>query len=148
MPPSNEPVFTSLLRAFCLLSAVSCLALPFFPWISNSEITLSPLLFWLEPAALELPASVWKELCLTGLVCSTSIILFLGMCIALFCPAPAQLLTFLEMGFWVEALSALGIVRGALFSQNFQPTAFCLAAVILGLSGGFLSKKYRKTLVP
>lgn len=148
MPPSNEPVSTSLLRVFCLLSAVSCLVLPFFPWISNSEITLSPLLFWLEPAVLELPSPVWKELCLTGLVCSASIILLLGMCVALFYPAPAKLLTFLEMGFWVEALGALGIVRGALFSPNLLPTIFCLAAVVLGLSGGFLSQKYRKTLVP
>ncbi len=147
MLPSNEPVCTSLLRAFCLMLTVSCLALPFFPWISNSEITLSPLLFWLEPAVLKLPASVWKELCLTGFVCSASIVLLVGMCIAFFCPVAAKLLTFLELGFWGEALSAIGIVWGALFSPDFLPTVFCLAAVILGLSGGFLSKKYRKTLV-
>lgn len=145
MLPSNEPVSRSLLRAFSLLAAVGCLCLPFFPWITGSDCGFSPLLFWLEPTALELPASVWKELCLTGFCCSASIILLLGMCIALFCPVPAKLLTFLEMGFWLELLCALGLVRSALFTRTFLPTEFCLAAVILGLSGGILTGKYRKT---
>ena len=151
MFPDNEPVSISLLRACSFLSVLACLCLPFLSWAEGSwggrTVGFAPLLFWLGPVMPNDSPMIWRGMVLIGLCCSAGAALLLGAGVALLRPAYTQMLRLFEAGFWMLALSALGMGVSTLLVPWAVPTAACFAAMVSGAAGGILAGQYRRLCI-